>query len=365
MSQLPQNLVQMLPPELLQQLPPGTDPAEAIQSALAGMPPQMQQMYAQMAQMQSQMQGQMPQMPQIQQMQGQMAQMPQMQGLMPQMPQAANPFQGPMPPELQQMMASLQSGNLPKGSMVALSFNNMMVDFLQNLKQVFPELTELDLAIKGMEVAVKIDPMEPINGWKKAMEKLGEAEIEVNGEKKKFEQPYFAERTPERVKAFLEMAPKLPFIEMIPIVDMYNDVDIDEEDRQDVWDHLHQLELIALAINAFDANTLGAIERVAGRCMNKIVSMGPDAQNIDVKSLGMDVVREMMSDSDLKEAMEKADEKQGSGGGGGFGEEALMSMLQGPLGQNMGLGNLEQFRGQDGQFDPSAFAQQFGGSTNF
>lgn len=395
----PNPLMNFLPPELLQQLPPDVDPAQALQSAMASLPPQLQSVCAQMMQsgqmpmmapqqqqpMQQPMPG-MPAMPGMQAMPGMppmpgmpampgmpgMPPMPGMPGMVPQgagAPGGVNPFAGGMPPELQQIMQNLTSGAMPKGSMVALSFNNMMIEFLKSLHTTFPERSELELALKGMDIAVKIDPMEPLRGWQRAMAKFGECSITVNGKKEKLKPPYFAERTEERQAVFLEQAPHLPFIEMIPIVEMWSDPDIDEQDRQDAWDHLHQLELIALTINAFDTNTLGAIERVAGRCMHKIAAMGSDAQNLDLKTLGMDVVREMMSDNELKEAMEKAEKKDnssesgsgggGSGGLGGFSEQTLLAMLQGPLGQRMGLDNVNQFRGADGQFDPSAFANQF------
>lgn len=290
-------------------------------------PEAMQQMYAQMAQIQQQ--GQFP-------LQG----MPGMPAYYPQQLQAAQqqPFIPPM---------------APKGAMVASSFNNMLREFLTTLQEVFEENIQLKLAIQALELSFKDDPTEALAGWTSAMSKLKQLG---------FQQPFFAERDAEKVAEFLKAAPTLPYIGRLPLVAMWTDPELDEEDRSGIWDHLHQLEMVGLAINAFNGKALGAIESLASRYMERLQAMGSSVGQMSVRDLGMDVIREVITDEELKKALKDPDnEKQFESSFGSDPKATIRRMLAGKVG-NAEADNLMEQIGGNGELNPEKLAnvmQQF------
>jgi hypothetical protein len=308
-------------------------------------PEAMQQMYAQIAALQAQGM-QMPCMPNG-------APMPQF------MPFPCAPQAQPAPHQAQAQMCLPQhmpmampaipgfGPGMPKGAMVASSFNNMLREFLVTLKETFEEKIELTMAIQALDMTFKDDPTEALTGWTSAMAKL---------KKLGWQQPFFADRTPEKVEAFLKAAPTLPYIGRLPLVDMWNDPELDEDDRAGIWDHLHQLEMVALAINAFNGKALGAIENLASRYMERLQAMGTSVGNMSVRDLGMDVIGEVLNDEELKKALKDPDnEKHFESSFGKDPKATIKRMLAGQIGNNEADAVMAQI-GSTGELDPQSLA---------
>jgi len=235
---------------------------------------------------------------------------------------------------LQAMLSS------PQGTVVGSSFNQLLQGFLSDLKETFPEREELDLAMRALAVASETDPMSSLNGWLKSMQVLKAAG---------YEQPFFSECTEAKINAFLSNLDKMhPLLRLLPLEAMWNDPGLLDEDRQAIWDHLQQLELSSMTINAFDPKAIAAIENLAKRYMTQLQSTDPS--QLDVKMLGFDVIRQVMKDEDIKKALAdpsaesrfaatfgKDGEKFAQLAGGSTAGAGLSGML-GSLGAGLGTG---------------------------
>jgi hypothetical protein len=189
------------------------------------------------------------------------------------------------------MQAVLSS---PNGAIVGNTFNGLLTSFLNDLRETFPERQELSLAINALALAADKDPMQPLKAWLSSMEKLKEAG---------FEQPFFTECTEAKVVGFLAKTHQMhPLIALLPLEEMWNDPMLIDEDRAAIWEHLHQLELSSMAINAFEPGALAAIENLAKRYMTNLQGLNP--QDIDIRALGMDVIKQVMSDEGIRAAIE-------------------------------------------------------------
>jgi len=82
---------------------------------------------------------------------------------------------------------------------------------------------------------------------------------------------------------------------------MWNDPLLVDDDRQAIWDHLKQLEMASMAIDAFEPTALAAIEDVARRYMTSLHNVNP--ADIDIRTLGLDVIQQVMNDQQIQQAI--------------------------------------------------------------
>jgi len=222
----------------------------------------------------------------------------------------------------------LQSSN---GTLISSSFNNQFRDFLAGLYESFPERKALKLALDMLDMVIKDEPLKPCKGWETAMERL----CKTTG----VEAPYFSTRTPERVELLFKHWPSLSTtFKMVPIADMWNDPDFDDADRQGVWEHLYQLELLATALGQFNPQQINAMEKLAKNFVT--TKMQGQQQPISMQQLAVDVIKHIQGDEELKRAL--------GGDDASFSAEGLTEMLNSPMG-SMIMGMMG-----NGGIDPAA-----------
>lgn len=183
--------------------------------------------------------------------------------------------------------------NAGEGSIVGRSFNQTLLIFLQELQAVFPDEPSLDFVIQALNLANEDKPMDPLNGWLKSMKLLRAAG---------YEQPFFTECTTEKINCFMGLLPQMhPLLRMIPLENMWNDPGLLDEDRSCIWEHLAQLEMSSMTIDAFDPKAVSAIESLAKDYLGELNGLDPNT--INVQSLGFDVIKRVMNDTRIRDAL--------------------------------------------------------------
>lgn len=228
------------------------------------------------------------------------------------------------------MDSLLLAANAPEGSIVGRSFNQNLLTFLHNLQEVFPDEESLGLAIKALNLVNEDKPMDPLKGWLKSMKLLKEAG---------YEQPFFTECTAEKINCFMGLLPKMhPLLRMIPLENMWNDPGLLDEDRSCIWEHLSQLEMSSMTIDAFDPKAVSAIEALAKEYLSELNGLDPNT--INVQSLGFDVIKRVMNDTRIREAL--ADPSAEKRFAETFGENGEKFSLMSSSGQTAGLSEMMQ-----------------------
>lgn len=142
-------------------------------------------------------------------------------------------------------------GFVPKGvdisniALVPHCFNQMLLDFLTMLSETFPENSPLVAARSAVELAAQMRPDESRKRWLKNMTP--------------YEKYILGTRSAENEKAFLADANKIELIKQIDILSYWSE--LDDEEKDVIWDHLGALHTVAKTIEQLNSGTTKEVRK--------------------------------------------------------------------------------------------------------
>lgn len=155
-------------------------------------------------------------------------------------------------------------------------FNQRLSDLLEALCGAVPENETLKAAYNIHKSLSTLLPGEPLRRWLEAIEGFSEVLLE---------------RTPENEAMFIAMAPKLEYIKELEITNYWDQ--LADEAKDNLWDHLRQLDSMAQALGQFKPELLTKMQSMAELYATDL----PD--NMSLTAMGSKVLNNIIEDESV------------------------------------------------------------------
>lgn len=168
------------------------------------------------------------------------------------------------------------------------AFNELLKNFLSELRASFPEQSGLTMCLAGFDVLAATQPEEPMKLFMDAMRP---------------HETLLKERNSALFQQSIELAGNVDMSEI------WNQADVTDATREAIWSYIQTLFLLGSTIQSLPPDILNSIEKVAGECATQMETTG----QMDMNAMAASMIKTMSS-------MMMGG---GGGGGGGGGKRAL------------------------------------------
>jgi hypothetical protein len=150
------------------------------------------------------------------------------------------------------------------------AFNELLKNFLSELRASFPEQKGLTMCLAGFDVMATTQPAMPLKLFMEAMHP--HAALLNARDSALFEQP-------------LELAGNVDF------ADIWGQSDVTDSTREAIWSYLQTLYLLGSTIQSLPPEILNSIEKVAGECATQMETTG----QMDMNAMAAAMMKSMSS----------------------------------------------------------------------